>query len=181
MDGQDRDHHHVGVGQDQGGLVGLERHRPQHGGQWGAAMPEPPRLVELEATAILLGVDHESPARADHQVIEVGRAAGDGQVVQDRPPLPLQRSQDAGGASLPRRSPPPGDGLRAGLEPQLPAGRHGRQRAKDQSKPGRQQAAEDSAGGPHPRDGGHPPGQGAGPDRPLARPLLPPPRLGRAT
>jgi hypothetical protein len=143
-------------------------------------MPQPPRRVELEAASILLGVDHEHPTGADHQVVKVGPAARDSQVVQDSPAVPLQRSQQAGGTSLPRRSPPPGDGLWAGLEPHHPAGCHGRERAEDQSKPGRHQAAENSAGGPHPKDGGHPPGQAAGPGRPLARPFLPPPRLGRA-
>ena len=93
MDGQGRDHDHVGVGQDLGGLVGLERHRPHGRGERVAAMPQPPRLVELEPAAILLGVDHEHPARADHQVIEVGLAPRDGQVVQDRPPVPLQRAE----------------------------------------------------------------------------------------
>jgi hypothetical protein len=53
--------------------------------------------------------------------------------MQDRPVVPLQRSQEAGGASLPRRSPPPGDGVGAGLEPQPPAGGHRRQRAEDQA------------------------------------------------
>jgi Transposase DDE domain len=35
-------------------------------------MPEPPRRVELEAAPVLLGVDHEHPAGADDQVVEVG-------------------------------------------------------------------------------------------------------------
>jgi hypothetical protein len=63
-------------------------------------MPQPPGEVELEATSILCGVDHEHPARADHQVVEVGPAAGDGKVVPDGPPLPLQRGQQPGGAPL---------------------------------------------------------------------------------
>jgi hypothetical protein len=98
-------------------------------------MPQPPGWVEPKATPILLRVDHEHPTGADHQVIDVGLAAGDGQVVQDRPPVPLQRSQEAGGASLPRRPAPPGDSVGAWPEPQPPASRHGRQRAKDQAQP----------------------------------------------
>jgi hypothetical protein len=88
------------------------------GGKGEAAVPQPPGRVEHEAAAILLGVDHEHPTRPNHQMIEVGLATRDGQVMQDRPPVPLQRSQQAGGASLPGCPAPPGDGLRAGPEPQ---------------------------------------------------------------
>jgi hypothetical protein len=42
VDSHNRHHDHVGVGQDQGGLVGLERHRLQSGGEGVAAMPQPP-------------------------------------------------------------------------------------------------------------------------------------------
>ena len=59
---------HAGVGQDLGGPVGLERHRPQDGGEGVAAMPQPPRGVEVEAPAIVLGVDDEHAAGADGQV-----------------------------------------------------------------------------------------------------------------
>jgi len=52
-------------------------------------MPEPPRRVEPEAAAILLGVDHEHPTGPNHQVIQVGPAARNGQVVQDRLAVPL--------------------------------------------------------------------------------------------
>jgi hypothetical protein len=76
MDGHDRQHHHAWVGQHLGGLVGLDRHRTQGGGEGAAAVPELPGRVKLEATAILLGVDHEHPTRADHQVVKVGVAAG---------------------------------------------------------------------------------------------------------
>jgi hypothetical protein len=105
------------VGQDPGGPVGLERHCPQRGGEGVAAVPEPPGRVELEADSILLGVNHKHPTGADHQVIQVGRAARDGQVVQDRPPVSLQVAEQPGDAPLPRRSAPPGDGVRAGPEP----------------------------------------------------------------
>ena len=43
------------------------------------------------AAAVLLGVDHEHPTRADHQVVDIRPATRDGQVVQDRPPVALQR------------------------------------------------------------------------------------------
>jgi hypothetical protein len=43
-------------------------------------MPQPPGGVELEATAILFGVDHEDPAGADGQVVDIGPATWDGQV-----------------------------------------------------------------------------------------------------
>ena len=49
VDGHDRHHHHARVGQDPGGLVSLERHRPQGRGEGVAAVPEPPGPVELEA------------------------------------------------------------------------------------------------------------------------------------
>ena len=42
VDGHDRHYHHVGVGQHLGGLVGLERHGPQGGGEGISAVPEPP-------------------------------------------------------------------------------------------------------------------------------------------
>jgi hypothetical protein len=44
-------------------------------------MPQPSGRVELEATAILLGVDHEHPTGPDYQVVDVGLAMRDGQVV----------------------------------------------------------------------------------------------------
>ena len=68
MNGYDRHHHHVGVDQDLGGLVRLVVNRAQRGGERIAAMPHAPRPIELEATAILLGVDHEHPTGADDQV-----------------------------------------------------------------------------------------------------------------
>jgi hypothetical protein len=44
-------------------------------------MPRLPNCVELQPAPILLGIDGEHPAGTDHQMIEVGLAAGDGQVV----------------------------------------------------------------------------------------------------
>jgi hypothetical protein len=61
VDGHCRHHHDVGVGQDLGGSVGFEAHRAQGRGEWVEAMPKPPGPVELQVTAILLGVDHEHP------------------------------------------------------------------------------------------------------------------------
>jgi hypothetical protein len=43
VDGHDRQHHHAWVGQRLGGLVGLQRHRPQGGGERVAAVPQPAR------------------------------------------------------------------------------------------------------------------------------------------
>ena len=100
----DRQNHHPWIGQHLGGLVGLERHRSQWGGKGMAAMPQPPACVELEAAPVLFGVDHEHPTGADHKVISIGCRAWDGQVVQDGPPVSLQRSKQPGGAPLPRRS-----------------------------------------------------------------------------
>ena len=98
-------------------LVGLERHCMQDRGEWVAAMLQPSGGVELEAAPVLLGVDHEHPTRADHQVVG-GPAAWEGQVVQDRPAVPLQLAEQPGGASLPGRPTLPGDGVGAGPEPQ---------------------------------------------------------------
>jgi hypothetical protein len=141
-------------------------------------MPQPPGRVELQAAAILLGVDHEHPTGANHQVVKVGPAARDGQIMQDHPSLPLQRAKQAGGAPLPRRPPSPDPGVRTGPEPQLPAGGHGREHADHQAEPGYQQAAKDSpTSSTHPEDDGAPPGQGPGPGGPLGCPHLPPPGL----
>jgi hypothetical protein len=68
VDGHDRHHRHARVGQDYGGLVGLERDGLQGRGEAVAAMPQSPGWVELKATAILLGVDRDHPAGADGQV-----------------------------------------------------------------------------------------------------------------
>jgi putative transposase len=72
-----------------------ERHRLQRRGEGVAAMLQPPGWVELQSAPVLLGVDYEHPTGPDHQVINVGLAARDGQVMQDRPPVPLQRTQEA--------------------------------------------------------------------------------------
>ena len=80
VDGHDR-HHHLRVGQDLGGLVGLERQCLQGRGQWVAAMSQPPRWVELQSAAILLGIDHEHPTGADDHVVEIGPATRDDQVM----------------------------------------------------------------------------------------------------
>jgi len=178
MDDQNRYHGHAWVGQDPGGPVGFERHRAQGGGKGVAAMPQPPGRVELQVAAIVFGIDHEYPTGADHQVIDIGPATRNGQVMQDSPPLSLKRPEQPGGAPLPHRPPSPGDGVRAGPEPQPPAGGHGRERGDDQAQLGRYQVAEDSHTGTDPQDGGHPPGKGSGPRGPLHRPQPPPPCLG---
>jgi hypothetical protein len=65
-----------------------------------AAMPQPPGRVEQKPAPILLGVDHEHPTGADGQVINIGRAAGDGQVMQDGPLVLLQPAKEPGSAPL---------------------------------------------------------------------------------
>jgi hypothetical protein len=82
VDGDDGHHGYARVGQD---LVGLPGRRPQVGGKGIAAMPQSPCRVYRKAASILFGVDGEHPTGPDHQMIEVGAAAGDGQVMQDRP------------------------------------------------------------------------------------------------
>ena len=143
-------------------------------------MPQPPRPIELETSSILLGVNHEHPTRTDHQVVNVRPAPGDGQVMQDHPPLPFQRTKQPSSSPLPRRTAPPGNGIRAEPEAQHPAGHADGQSAGEQSQPGRQQAAEGSPTGADPEDDGDPPGQSPDLGRPLGRPMLPPPRLGGA-
>jgi hypothetical protein len=143
-------------------------------------MAELPGWVELEAAAIVLGVDDEYAARADHQVVEVGSAAGDGQVVQDHPSLPLQGAEQPGGVLLPCRPAPPGDGVGAVPEPQSPAGCHGREHANHQAEPGRRHTARDSCTDSDAQGRGDPPEQGPGPGGPLGRPQAPPPGLGGA-
>jgi len=54
VDGHDRHHQNLRVDQNLGGPVGLEVHRAQRGGERVAAMPQPPRPIELEAAAICL-------------------------------------------------------------------------------------------------------------------------------
>jgi hypothetical protein len=143
-------------------------------------MPQPPGRVEPEPTSILLGVNHEYPARADHQVVDVCPAPGDGQVIQGHPPLLLQPVEQPGGAPLPRRAALPSDGLRAGPEPQPPAGRHSSQPAEDQPQLGRQQAAKNTRTGTDPEGCGRPPGHSPSPGGPLGRASPPPGGLGGA-
>ena len=98
--------------------------------------------------------------------------------MQDHPSLPLQGAEQSGGALLPCRPAPPGDGVWAGPEPQPPPDRHGREHANHQAELGRQLAAKDSPTGSDAEGGSRPPGQGAGPGGPLGRPQLPPLRVG---
>jgi hypothetical protein len=138
-------------------------------------MPQQPILIQAQPPSVLLAVDHHHAAGPDQQMIDVGRRAGDGQVVQDRPAVPLQAAKQAGGAPLPGRPPPPRQGVGADPEPQ-----HQAERGRDQ-QPGRAGQARGEPRGEHPdagpggEDGGGPPGQAAGPGRPLggaAAPVL---------
>jgi len=62
-----------------------------------------------------------TPPGADHQMIDIGLGAGDGQVVQHRPATALQGTKQAGGAPLAGGPAPPGQGVGAGPAPQPPA------------------------------------------------------------
>ena len=62
-------------------------------------MPQAPGPV-VQVAAVAFGVDDEDPGRADDQVIHVSGRPGDGQVVKDLIAVPLQRSQEASGASF---------------------------------------------------------------------------------
>ena len=111
----------VGDAEDLVGLVGRPPDRAQGRDKQVAAVPEHPVGVEQQPAPVLLGVDDQHPAGTDDQVIDVGWRAGDGQVVQDRPAVALQGSEQAGGAPLPCGAAPPGSAVGAGAKPQLPA------------------------------------------------------------
>src|SRR5829696_2547204 len=114
----------------------------------------------------MFGSDRTTTAAGGIIAINVGPAARDGQIVQDRPPMPLQRVEQPGGTLLPFGPAAPGGGVGAGPKPQPSAGRQGRQPAEDQPQPGRQQAAKHSPTEADPEDDGDPPGQGPGPGGP---------------
>jgi hypothetical protein len=88
--GHDGDDLDVGHAENLIGLVGRPPQLAQGGDEEVAAVPQQPIGVQPEPPAVLLGVDHDHPAGADDQVVDVGLGAGDGQVVQDRPAAPLQ-------------------------------------------------------------------------------------------
>src|SRR5918994_2726756 len=83
VDAHVRHHRYARVGQDHGGLVGLERDGLESGGEGEAAEPQPPGRIELKAAAILLGVDHEHPTGPDRQMVDIRLAPWDGQVMED--------------------------------------------------------------------------------------------------
>jgi hypothetical protein len=143
VDGHER-HHHLGVGQDPGGSVGLEGHRAQGGGEWAAAMPQPPAGVEPKSAAVLLGLDHEHPTGPITRWSRLARLPWTARSCRTAHPC---RSSGESRRAV-RRSPAaprrPSDGVWAGLEPQPPASCHGRERANHQAEPEYQQAAKDS-------------------------------------
>jgi hypothetical protein len=163
----------LGVGQDPGGSVGLEGHRAQGGGEWAAAMPQPPAGVEPKSAAVLLGLDHEHPTGPITRWSRLARLPWTARSCRTAHPC---RSSGESRRAV-RRSPAaprrPSDGVWAGLEPQPPASCHGRERANHQAEPEYQQAAKDS---PTDADsGGDPPSEGPGPCSPSGRPQPPPP------
>jgi len=80
-------------------------------------------------------------------MINIGAAARDGQVVQDRPPVSLQRVEEPGGAPLPHRPSLPG----AGSEPQPQPAVTAASPATTSSSRGYQYAAKDFPTGTVPR------------------------------
>jgi hypothetical protein len=66
--GHDADHLDVGDAEDLISLVGLPPHLPKARNEQVAAMPQQPMGVEPQPPPILLGVDHQHPARPDQQV-----------------------------------------------------------------------------------------------------------------
>jgi hypothetical protein len=134
----------LGVGQDPGGSVGLEGHRAQGGGEWAAAMPQPPAGVEPKSAAVLLGLDHEHPTGPITRWSRLARLPWTARSCRTAHPC---RSSGESRRAVPR-SPAaprrPSDGVWAGLEPQPPASCHGRERANHQAEPEYQQAAKDS-------------------------------------
>jgi hypothetical protein len=56
----------------------------------------------LEGAAVVLGVDDEHPGRADGQVVEVGLAAGDLEVMQDPVAVAFQALERRAVARSPR-------------------------------------------------------------------------------
>jgi hypothetical protein len=93
-----------------GDLGGLPPQRVQGAVQGSAAMPEPPGRV-VEVAAVAFGVDHEDPGGADDQVVDVGGRPGDGEVMEDLVAVPLQGSEQPGGAPLPLGAMPPRQGV----------------------------------------------------------------------
>ena len=88
---------------------------PAHGrrGQRHAAHPEP-APAGFYAPAKGLGVHHPQAGGADDEMIYVGAAAGDGEVVQDRPARRRQMGQESGRGLLACRAPAQRSGSRRG-------------------------------------------------------------------
>jgi hypothetical protein len=107
-----------------GGLGGLPPQCVQGAVQGSAAVPQPPGRV-VQVASVAFGVDHEHSGGADDQVVEVGGRAGNGQVVEDLVAMPLQGSQEPGGAPFAYAAAPPGPGVGGGTKAKPPRQRCG--------------------------------------------------------
>ena len=149
VDSHNRYDHHARVGQDLSGPIGLELYGAQGRSEGVAALPQPPRPVELQSSSRLRGVNHERPTGAEHQVVGVGPAGGGGQVMQDHPPC----RSSGGKHRAVRCSPPPPVARRrrrGWAEPQPPAG-HTVASRRLQAEPGHYQLPRTPLAAPMPR------------------------------
>jgi hypothetical protein len=102
---------------------------PANGGQGPVqavvVVPDQPVGALVDLSGPLLGVDHEHPAGANDQVIEVGGRVRHGQVMEDHIAVAAQAVQQPSGVALPCGAALPGPGLGGGAEPQPPADQDG--------------------------------------------------------
>jgi hypothetical protein len=174
IDSHDRHHHHARVGQDRRpGQPGTTSRAEWGRGGSGHATAAPDGSSWRRPRYCLESITNAPPGPIIRWSI-LARFPGSARSCRTTHPYRSNWLRSRG-VRRPPAPPPPSDGVRAGPEPQFPAGRGGRQPAEDQSHPGRQQAAEDAAGSTHSEDDSDPPGQRPGPARPLNRPLLAPP------
>ncbi len=134
---------------------------PAHGrrGQRHAAHPEP-APAGFYAPAKGLGVHHPQAGGADDEMIYVGAAAGDGEVVQDRPARRRQMGQESGRGLLACRAPGPAVGVTAWPARPGEGGRPGGRPQPHPSSRPRRPSPEVGAG----PDRGHPQADAGGQD-----------------
>src|SRR5829696_1273126 len=111
--------------------------------------------------AVVPGLDGPDAGRPDDQVVEAGRPARHGDVVEDQPARLLQLGQRAGRAALGHGLASPEPGARRGVEPQAPPDdqprHHGQAPAYRRAEHGRgQQAHAENGAGHHPPSPGPP-------------------------
>jgi hypothetical protein len=99
---------------------------PANGGQSAvqavAVVPEESVAALVDLAGPLLGVDHEQPAWADDEVVDVGGGARNGQVVQDLATVAAEAVEQPRGLLFAVGAALPGAGLLGGAEAQPPAG-----------------------------------------------------------